>query len=152
MKEKWAFAFADGKKWVEIQRYSKHNLNLMRFAKPGTWILLGISKQITALAICSGAASRRHSDMTVLQDPALVHESQHADVGGYLNGAVSFDYLLFGSICDLTDNFLRWTNIWAMTGAQRPCSWQGFPRVGGSQLAAQLWIAAMRRNGRWKAP
>ena len=90
LKHKWVSAFAQGQKWVEIQKYMKHNLNAMRFAKPGTWILLGTSKQITALAICSGAAMRQNRDVAVLQDPGLLHETLHGDVREYSHRAITF--------------------------------------------------------------
>lgn len=149
---KWAFAMAQGRKWIEVQKYRNHNLNIMRFAKAGTWVVLGTSRRITGVAVCSGQAMRKQQDKTVFHDSCLVSADLWPDLDAYLQNSASFDWISFTSVCDLTQQTVSWDDLFAVKGATKPKCRQGFPRLGNQQLAASMCYWFPKMAGLWRSP
>ncbi|CAK9096691.1 unnamed protein product, partial [Durusdinium trenchii] len=150
---KWARAMAQGLKWVETQRYRPKSLNAMKFAQAGEWVVLGDSQHIMAIGVCAGKVVRGCRD--ILSSGVLDHldESLRADLESYLNVAQSFDYITFSSVCNLTAGEpIPWKSFWSLQSARNPKNKQGFPRVGGPDLAPALFLWTQQLGAEWITP
>ncbi|CAJ1396544.1 unnamed protein product, partial [Effrenium voratum] len=153
LQSKWARAVADGKKWVETQRYRERSLNAMKFAAPGEWVVMGDSQHVTAIAVCAGSAVRGCTDIVSSGVLDRVDESLRPDLESYLSTGQSFDYIAFSSVCSLKRvNPIPWKTFWALEGAKNPKNKQGFPRVGGPELAPTLFFWAKKLGAKWIDP
>ena len=150
---KWARAMAQGLKWVETQRYRSKSLNAMKFAQAGEWVVLWDSQHIMAIGVCAGKVVRGCRD--ILSSGVLDHldESLRADLESYLNVAQSFDYITFSSVCNLTAGEpIPWKSFWSLQSARNPKNKQGFPRVGGPDLAPALFLWTQQLGAEWITP
>eukprot|EP00959_Pyramimonas_sp_CCMP1952_P252199 5269732-Pyramimonas_sp.AAC.1 len=72
---------------------------------------------------------------------ALTAPELHANLHGYIDGAVAVDFLVIAKVYDFRCEQFTWEGIAALLGISMPRYFQGFPALGGREHRRQLLAA-----------
>ena len=147
LEAKWSHAKADGKKFLETQRYKTRQRNHMKFAKPRALLLFGPKKaavragaaEVAGVAELTGASIQGWCP-DIADVLSGVASSLHADLRQYLmgRGHRCYEYVKFSKVFDLRHCGLTWGDLERDVHIRLPANKQGFLRLGGEQVRTAL--------------
>ena len=146
----WGDALASGEKPYELQRYTMHNMNQMRFAQgEGQKILLiGTRGQAELVAVCHVAAAERDVGSSRLDElkQSLPSSDLREALTDYMNGGTSFDVLYFGTVYDVRSLHVTWKDFEAKLGCKISRN-SGFPKVSSHDSGCKALDDILKKTG-----
>ena len=133
----WAQELAAGNKHFECVANRKAWCNIFKGLKSGDFFIVAVKGDLQVAAVCEVAAgaSTKVEDAEVLH--SMLPPALHTDLAAYLEGASSFDVVMFRRACQPSQpTGVR--DLIAHIGAEMPHQWQGVVNIKGEDVHARL--------------